>query len=97
MPTRRITLPALTPPPPVPIEIAPLELQILADGRLLLDGRAIASDVFAAEIAHVASMKKPPGINVAVADNTEYQHVVDVLAVIKGEGLRRISFVDMTR
>ena len=95
MMTQRMSLNLVGPPLPKTLpEIEPLELQILVDGRVVLDGKTLAPKVFAAEIAHIATWNEPPGINIAVAEQTEYRHVVDALAVIKGEGIRRISFVD---
>ena len=89
-----LQLPVGESPSTKPPEAEALVLQILVDGRLVLAGKPIGANVFAAEMAHIGALQKPPAIEISVADATEYRHVVDALAVIKGEGIRRIGFVD---
>ena len=89
-----LQLPVIGDPSRKPPKVDPLALHIMVDGRLLLAGKPIATDVFAAEMAHIGALQKPPAIEISVADATEYRHVVDALAVIKSEGIRRIGLVD---
>ena len=84
-------------PQKVPHEVKPTEplsLHIRFDGGVVLDGSELPVALLDAEFAHLASLHEPPALQIEVDENTQYHHVIDVLASLKANGLKRISFVD---
>jgi biopolymer transport protein ExbD len=80
--------PRENPPPPT----VPLRLQIAVDGAVALDGQPLSMPLFRAEIAHLASRREMPLIEVDADDQVAYEHVVSVLADLKNVGISRVGF-----
>ena len=81
-------------PPPPP---QTLSLHIAVDGSVVLDGSALTPARLDAELAHLAAMREPPALDIDVDANTQYRHVIDVLSLVKHNGLSKIAFSDINR
>ena len=69
----------------------PMQLRIMADGRLLLEDRPIADDVLAAELAFQAGRDAQRVLAINADRLAHYQRVVDVLASAQSQGISRIA------
>ncbi|MDZ4813242.1 MAG: biopolymer transporter ExbD [Pseudomonadota bacterium] len=88
--------PPLTPPPePVKPE-PPIQVRILADGRLLLDQRPISAPVLSVELAYQAARDKRRILAVDADQDARYEQVLEVLADARDQGITRIAMHDGT-
>jgi biopolymer transport protein ExbD len=69
----------------------PMQVRILADGRLFLDQQPISADVLAAELAYQAKRDPQRVVAIDAHQDTHYDKVVAVLADVRNQGMTRIA------
>jgi biopolymer transport protein ExbD len=86
-----LDLPQNGDPPPTTSPAPPMQLRILADGRLLLDQHPITAELLAAEMSYQVARDEFRVLAIQVDRDTEYKRVVEVLASAKDQGVTRIA------
>jgi biopolymer transport protein ExbD len=74
----------------------PMQVRILADGRLFLDQQPISADVLAAELAYQAKRDPQRVVAIDAHQDTQYDKVVAVLADVRNQGMTRIAMKSET-
>lgn len=72
----------------------PIRIRILADGRLLLQGRPIAADVLSAELGYQIARDAERIVSIDADRDAQFQQVIDVLADARAQGATRIAMLD---
>jgi biopolymer transport protein ExbD len=86
-----LDLPQKGDPPPITSPAPPMQLRILADGRLLLDQHPITAELLAAEMSYQVARDETRVLAIQADRDTEYERVVEVLASAKDQGVTRIA------
>ncbi len=85
--------------PPVPEAVKPeppIQVHILADGRLLLDQKLISAQVLSAELAYQVARDKRRILAIDAHQDVRYEQVLEVLADARDQGITRIAMHDAT-
>lgn len=85
--------------PPVPEAVKPeppIQVRILADGRLLLDQKLISAHMLSAELAYQVGRDKRRILAVDAHQDARYEQVLQVLADARDQGITRIAMQDAT-
>jgi biopolymer transport protein ExbD len=86
-----LDLPQPRPEPPQGNPEPPMQVRILADGRLFLDRQPVSADVLAAELAFQAKRDPERVVAIDAHQDTQYEKVVAVLADVRNQGMTRIA------
>lgn len=92
-----LDLPQEGPPLPEPVKPEPpIQVHILADGRLLLDQRPISTQVLSAELAYQVARDKRRVLAIEAHPDARYEQVLGVLADARDQGITRIAMQDFS-
>ncbi len=91
-----LDLPQRTPEPQLVNPEPPMQIRILADGRLFLDQQPISADVLAAELAYQAKRDPERVVAINAHQDTQYDKVVAVLTDVRDQGMNRIAMKNET-
>lgn len=69
----------------------PMQLRILADGRLFLDQKQISAELLSAELAYQARRDPERVVAIDADQEAQYQVVVSVLADVRDQGITKIA------
>jgi biopolymer transport protein ExbD len=86
-----LDLPQLTDPPPKDNPEPPMQLRILADGRVFLDQKPISAELLSAELAYQARRDPERVVAIDADQEAQYQVVVSVLADVRDQGITKIA------
>jgi biopolymer transport protein ExbD len=81
-----------TPEKPIKIDPEPpLQVRILADGRLFLDEKPISAELLSAELAYQARRDPERVVAIDADRDAQYDSVVSVLADVRDQGISKIA------
>ena len=88
-----LELPSAAAPPP-PVEPQVVKIDVLAGGRLLWNGDALATrEALEAKLAAAAALPDAPEIHLRPERSAKYDRVVGVLAAAQRHGLTKVGLV----
>ena len=71
----------------------PLRLGIAADGKLLLNGATVNSEVLSQQLKQAAAQQPQPALQIHADKQAAYDHVAKALASARQAGLTQVGFV----
>ena len=92
-----IQVPVESASPQPPVEVEPLMLSIDPQGQFFWGTEAIGDNEMKDRLALVADTDEPPVVQIRADSQLPYQRVVDLLDLVKGTGLSKISLETRAR